>query len=218
MGHFALGTGLTADGCVLVNALAFRQFVPVRGPDEVSFGLVRLTKGAKAEQVAAALRKRLGCVQPAGQRGDVDVLTRSDAIRYELRRWIRETSIGMIFQLGVVVSLVVGTVIVYQVLSSDVAAHLRQYATLKAMGYTNGFLSRRGAGQAVGLALLGFVPGLLLAEALYRTDLAPGEHSHRNERRPDRRRTGHDRYDVCAVGAGGPAQVVVGRSRGAVLS
>ncbi|MGA2619978.1 MAG: ABC transporter permease DevC [Thermoguttaceae bacterium] len=167
VGHFALGTGLTADGCVLVNALAFRQFVPVRGPEEVSFGLVRLTPGAKAEQVAAGLRKRLACVQPSGQRGDVEVLARSDAIQYELRRWIRETSIGIIFQLGVAVSLAVGTVVVYQVLSSDVAAHLRQYATLKAMGYTNGFLSRVVLAQAVGLALLGFGPGLLLAEALY---------------------------------------------------
>jgi putative ABC transport system permease protein len=65
------------------------------------------------------------------------------------------------------VSLLVGTAIVYQVLSSDVAAHVRQYATLKAIGYTDRFLSRIVLGQAVGLAFLGFLPGLAIAEALY---------------------------------------------------
>src|SRR5208282_127985 len=86
---------------------------------------------------------------------------------YELNRWIRETSIGVIFQLGVAVSLLVGTVIVYQVLSSDVAAHMRQYATLKAMGYTSRFLSGVVLAQAVGLAALGFLPGLAISQTLY---------------------------------------------------
>jgi putative ABC transport system permease protein len=167
VGHFPLGTGLTADGCILVNTMGFRRLVPPMPPDEVSFGLVRLEKGADLQAAAADLRRRLGCVLPGGRRGDVEVLTRAQAIRYELNRWIGETSIGMIFQLGVAVSLLVGTVIVYQVLSSDVASHIRQYATLKAMGYTNRFLSRVVLGQALGLALLGFVPGLLLSLGLY---------------------------------------------------
>ena len=45
VGHFELGTGLTADGCILVNAMAFPRFVPARRPDELSFGLVRLQEG-----------------------------------------------------------------------------------------------------------------------------------------------------------------------------
>jgi len=167
VGHFPLGTGLTADGCILVNTIGFRRLVPVAPPEEVSFGLVRLAKGADVQAVADELRRRLGSVLPGGQPGDVEVLTLPQAIHYELNRWIRETSIGMIFQLGVIVSLMVGTVIVYQVLSSDVASHIRQYATLKAMGYTNRFLSRVVLGQALGLALLGFVPGWVLSLGLY---------------------------------------------------
>ena len=147
VGHFDLGTGLTADGCHPrerhgVSALRSHP----RSPDEPSFGLVRLQAGR---------RRRCDCPADAGappprtcraaNSGEVEVLTRAEAIHYELDRWIRETSIGMIFQLGVAVSLLVGTVIVYQVLSSDVAAHLRQYATLKAMGYTNRFLGGRRA-------------------------------------------------------------------------
>jgi putative ABC transport system permease protein len=167
VGHFPLGTGLTADGCILVNTIGFRRLVPPLPPGEVSFGLVRLQEGADLPAAAAGLRRELQCVLPDGEPGDVEVLTRPEAVRYELNRWIRATSIGMIFQLGVAVSLLVGTVIVYQVLSSDVAAHIRQYATLKAMGYTNRFLSGVVLGQALGLALLGFVPGLVLSLGLY---------------------------------------------------
>ena len=167
VGYFELGTGLTADGCLLVNAMAFRRFVPTHGPEEPSFGLVRLQDGADVDATAGRMREHLRRALPGGEQGEVDVLTRAEAVRCELDRWIRETLIGIIFQLGVAVSLLVGTVIVYQVLSSDVAAHVRQYATLKAMGYTDRFLSGVVLAQAVGLALLGFLPGLAISEMLY---------------------------------------------------
>ncbi len=167
VGHFELGTGLTADGCILVNAMAFPRFVPARAPEAASFGLVRVEEGADVDATARRVRARLREVVSRGAAGDVEVLTRAEAIGYELNRWIRETSIGIIFQLGVAVSLLVGTVIVYQVLSSDVAAHLRQYATLKAMGYSDHFLSGVVLAQALGLAFLGFLPGLAISEILY---------------------------------------------------
>ena len=166
-GHFELGTGLTADGCILVNAMAFRRFIPTRTSGEPSFGLVRLQEGADVDATSGRMREHLHRALPGGAVGEVEVLTRAEAIRYELNRWVRETSIGVIFQLGVAVSLLVGTVIVYQVLSSDVAAHVRQYATLKAMGYTDRFLSGVVLAQAVGLAFLGFLPGLAIAEMSY---------------------------------------------------
>jgi len=63
--------------------------------------------------------------------------------------------------------LVVGIVIVYQILFADIAGHLSEYATLKAMGYSNGYLSRVVLGAAVILAIIGFIPGLGLAVFLY---------------------------------------------------
>jgi putative ABC transport system permease protein len=167
VGHFELGTGLTADGCTLVNSMAFSRFVPTRQADEMSFGLVCLAEGADIDAIAQRIRSHFLRGLECDAASDVEVVTRAEAIRYELRRWIRETSIGIIFQLGVAVSLLVGTVIVYQVLSSDVAAHMRQYATLKAMGYTNWFLSGVVLAQAVGLAFLGFLPGLVISAVLY---------------------------------------------------
>lgn len=166
VGHFELGTGLTADGAILVNTVGFQRFFPYRNADEVSFGLVRLEPGIDPQTAAVSLTRRL-CGGVPEDECDVKVLTRAGAIEYEKRRWINETSIGMIFFLGVVVSLMVGTVIVYQVLSSDVASHMRQYATLKAMGYTNAFLGGVVLMQAIGLAIVGFVPGFVLSLLLY---------------------------------------------------
>lgn len=61
----------------------------------------------------------------------------------------------------------VGVVIVYQVLHSDIADHLPQYATLKAMGYGNGFLLLTLAQESLILAILGYLPGLFLSLLLY---------------------------------------------------
>lgn len=59
-------------------------------------------------------------------------------------------------------------IIVYQILFSDVSDHLQEYATLKAMGYTDGYLFKVVIQEAGILAVLGFVPGLLLCLGLYR--------------------------------------------------
>ncbi len=159
-GHFALGTGLAADGAILLSEQGFKRLFPQRAAGEVSLALITLQSGADADQVADRLRKAL----PA----DVEVLTRAEVIDFELKRWLDETSIGVIFQVGVVVAMIVGMAIVYQVLSSDIADHFAEYATLKAMGYRSGFLARVVLQQAISLAVLGFIPALAASWLLYR--------------------------------------------------
>jgi len=160
VGHFDLETGLAADGAVVLNARGFCRVFPGRREESINLGLVRVADQANVGAVAARLRN----VLPA----DVEVLTRDEVIAFELHRWIRETSIGLIFQVGVILAFVVGMAIVYQVLTTDVNSHLAEYATLKAIGYRNGYLSSVVLQQATALAILGFVPGLLLSEVLYR--------------------------------------------------
>lgn len=166
--HFELGTGLAADGAILLSADGFCRLLPGRTPDEVSLGLVKVNHGADPVLVAARLEKAFNAIVAEEPVSDVEVLTRSEVVRYELQRWITETAIGVIFQTGVVVALLVGAAIVYQVLSSDVAKYLPEYATLKAMGYGNRYLRGIVLKQAVMLAWFGFVPGLLFSELLYR--------------------------------------------------
>jgi putative ABC transport system permease protein len=122
-----------------------------------------LTPGADPEEVAANLRAEL----PGDQ---VWVLTREGMRDRETDYWLNKTSLGKIFFIGVLVALIVGMVFVYQVLSSDITARFPEYATLKAMGYGDGYLSLQVLQQALIYALLGYVPGLIASLFLY--DLA----------------------------------------------
>ena len=65
--------------------------------------------------------------------------------------------------------LVVGAIIVYQILFADVSEHLREYATLRAIGYRNRFVSGIVLQQAAILAVLGYLPGMAAAWFLYRS-------------------------------------------------
>jgi putative ABC transport system permease protein len=62
---------------------------------------------------------------------------------------------------------VVGVVICYQILSADISDHLSEFATLKAIGYSNSYLTGVVLQEAVFLAVLGFVPGLVISYLLY---------------------------------------------------
>ena len=63
--------------------------------------------------------------------------------------------------------MLVGIVIVYQVLSTDVADHLREYATLKVAGYPHRFFIGIVLEEALILAVLGFLPGIVIASGFY---------------------------------------------------
>jgi putative ABC transport system permease protein len=165
VGQYDLGGGFAADGTLIMSDQNFRRYLAPRTLDQVNLGLVLLQPGANLEQVQAAIGDRLP--------EDVAVYTKAEIIRKEAQYWIQTTSIGFIFGLGVLVSFVVGTVIVYQILYTDIRDHLREYATLKAMGYGSGYLFKTVLQEALILAVMGYIPGFVLAVGLYRfTDQA----------------------------------------------
>ncbi len=86
---------------------------------------------------------------------------------HERRYWKQATPIGFIFGFGSLMGPVMGMVIVYRILFSGIAGHLKEYATLKAMGYPNFYLARVVMGAALILAVAGFIPGLLLSFLRY---------------------------------------------------
>jgi putative ABC transport system permease protein len=159
-GTFLFGTSFGIDGSVLTSETNFLRLFPSRQRGLIELGLVRVEKGAAPERVRDAIRAALPL--------DVEVLTRAEFIARERHYWDSSTPIGYVFAFGVVVGLVVGGIIVYQILFADVNDHLAEYATLKAMGYSDLYLSGVVIQQAVILALLGFAPGVLLCLLLYR--------------------------------------------------
>src|SRR3989454_12725558 len=72
-----------------------------------------------------------------------------------------------VFTFGVIMGLVVGGIIVYQILFADISDHLAEYATLKAMGYTNRYLAALVLMEALILAVGGYLPGLAVCHWLY---------------------------------------------------
>lgn len=171
-GVYRLGTGLAANGSMITSDRGFSRLLPINTKTTASLGLVQLEAGQVAQQVQQRLFNRFqlqASQDPTWPpQWSVSVLTREQAIDWERRRWLWQTPIGLIFQLGVVISLIVGAAIVYMVLATDVTERLPEYATLLAIGYSRSYLASIVMMQAVLLAICGFVVAWVLAETLYR--------------------------------------------------
>ena len=74
---------------------------------------------------------------------------------------------GFIFTCGLIMGVIVGMVICSQILSADVTDHLKEYATLKAIGYGNRTIVGVVLKQGLFLSLLAFGPALLVSILLY---------------------------------------------------
>ncbi len=159
-GVFTLGASFGADATLMTSDQTFLRLFPRREAASISLGLIQLKPGADSVQVANALKARLP--------NDVRVMTFREYIQFEENYWKTSSPIGFIFGLGTAMAFVVGVVIVYQVLSTDVNAHLKEYATFKAMGYRNIYLLGVVLEETIVLAFLGFIPGLILPSILYR--------------------------------------------------
>ncbi len=156
---FSLGSTFAADANLIVGDNTFYFLFPDKSPSKIEMGLIQLRPGTDPLAVQRAL-------QPLMTK-DVKVLTRAELSKLELNYWKRNSSVGFIFSLGVLVGFVVGSIIVYQILFGDVMNSLPQYATLKAMGYTDRYVIAVVIQQSAILAFVGFIPGVLTSMGLY---------------------------------------------------
>ncbi|MBF2056090.1 MAG: FtsX-like permease family protein [Cyanobacterium sp. T60_A2020_053] len=159
-GLFSIGASFGADGNLITSDLNFLRMFPTRDPNLIDIGVIHLKDGVDDEAVINSLKQKFSG-------GDVVVLSREEFVSYEREYWENSTAIGFIFGLGAAMGLVVGVVIVYQILYTDVADHLPEYATLKAMGYTNNYLLVVVFQEALILACVGFLPGMGVSMLLY---------------------------------------------------
>jgi putative ABC transport system permease protein len=156
---FTLGTSFGIDGNIITSHLNFLRIFPQRPTGLIDVGLIKLKDGVNANNFAQTLRANIP--------NDVDVLTMQEWIEFEKNYWKTSTAIGFIFALGVGMGLIVGIVIVYQILYTNITQHLPEYATLMAMGYRNSYFVWLILRQSLFLAVMGYIPGLLIALGLY---------------------------------------------------
>ncbi|MDT8321098.1 MAG: ABC transporter permease DevC [Xanthomonadales bacterium] len=158
-GLFEMGTSFGIDGTVITSDDNWLRLFPQRPRSEIQLGLIRLAPGKDADSVRDALAEYLP--------DDVLVMTRTQFVQREKSYWNSATPIGYIFAFGAIMGFVVGAIIVYQILFADVSEHLNEYATLRAIGYRNRFVTGIVLQQAGILAVLGYLPGIAIAWWLY---------------------------------------------------
>lgn len=160
IGTLEVGGGFLADGTLIVSDQTFLRFFPQRSSGAPSHILVDVDDNLSADRVAERLRIAL----PSES---VKVQTLETSAQADLSFMSTERPTGVIFGFGVLIGIIVGIVIVYQVLSTDVADHLSEYATFKAMGYGQPFFLGIVFEEAIVLAVFGFVPGFIVSLGLY---------------------------------------------------
>ena len=158
-GLFTLGASFGADGNLMTSDTNFTRMFKQRQSGLIDVGVIKLKPGADVQAAVAAIDAYLP--------NDVKVMSKEQFIDFEKSYWQSGTSIGFIFTLGTIMGFIVGIVIVYQILYTDVADHLSEYATLKAMGYTDFYLLTVVFQEAIILSIVGFFPGMLAAVGLY---------------------------------------------------
>lgn len=161
-GLFSLGPSFGVDGNLIVSQSTFLRVFPERSAKKIDIGLIILKPNTDSQKVLANLSANLP--------KDVKVLTSQGFIDFEKNYWTVRTPIGFVFNLMVIMGFVVGVVVVYQILYSNISSHLAEYATLKAMGFKNRYLLGIVFQQALILATLGYIPGVIISLGLY--DLA----------------------------------------------
>ncbi|MBE9123163.1 FtsX-like permease family protein [Tychonema sp. LEGE 07199] len=159
-GLFTLGASFGADGNIVTSDLNFlRIFATRRTKGLIDIGIVYLQPGTDVKAVVEKMRATLP--------SDVRIDSKEEFVAFEKKYWEEGTAIGFIFTLGAAMGFIVGIVIVYQILYTDVNDHLPEYATLKAMGYKDFYFLGVVFQEALILAILGYLPGFGVSVVLY---------------------------------------------------
>lgn len=163
-GLFSVGASFADDGALITSDQNFMRLFPRKNPGTVSLGIIKLQEGVNPEQIRSHLNTHLA--------DDVKAYTYDEYVDKEVTYIQESTAIGFVFSLGTMMGFIVGIVIVYQVLSTDVNDHMAEYATFKAMGYKNSYLLGVVFEEAIILSIIGFIPSIAIAIGLYQLTAA----------------------------------------------
>ena len=157
-GTFKIGPTINVDGNIITSDLNYYRYLRVP-LDRVSIGVVRVAEGYDPEAVREALVHRFG---PRAR-----VFMKQDFMDNEINFYATKTPIGFIFNAGLAVGVFVGIVFIVQVLHGIISDNIREYATLRAIGYKQRFFVVLVAIIAVSIAIVTYLPSTVLALAIY---------------------------------------------------
>ena len=153
VGRYTLGTGFVAGADAIVSDETFVRLTRNYRIDRPTIGLLKVVGGESIDKITQRLKLAYS--------SDVIVRTRDELLDLERNFFVNIKPIGIMFQSGVVVGFLVGAVTLYQILSAQVTNHMKELATLKAMGYTDTSVQNVVILEGFIYALVGFVPAYL---------------------------------------------------------
>jgi putative ABC transport system permease protein len=157
-GLFSMGSTLDLQGNVILSDFNYAQNYAQNSLNQVTIGVLYVQPGTSIKTVQTRLRNSLP--------KEIRVYTHEEFIQRE-RQYQASKPEGIVLTFGTIIGFVVGVIIVYQVLYVDVSEHLPEYATLKAMGYSDRSLLQVVFQEAIILAVLGFLPSLIASFGIY---------------------------------------------------
>ncbi|MDJ0745312.1 MAG: ABC transporter permease DevC [Xenococcaceae cyanobacterium MO_167.B27] len=158
VGLFNLGSTFYDEGRAVMSDWNFGRMRGWEKLDTVSLGVLSLEPGANPQAVIKRIQNNLT--------RDIRVLTPQELAQGE-QNFVAQWPEGKVLNFGAAIGFIVGIVVVYQVIYTDVSEHLPEYATLKAMGYKNRNLSLVVLQQSLILAIMGFIPGYIASHGIY---------------------------------------------------
>jgi putative ABC transport system permease protein len=157
-GLFSLGSSfILGEGNVITSDSTYTEIFGLSALDNVTLGIIHVRPGTNILSLKQGIEKNLPGLQ---------ALTFKELKAKELKVQ-EENPTSVIFGVGAAMGFAVGVAIVYQVLYGDVSDHIAEYATLKAIGYSERSLLLVILQQAALLAVLGYVPGFIASIGLY---------------------------------------------------
>ena len=155
------GIGILGDAAIIVSDQTFSHLISGSETTltRMTLGFVWLDPGADRSTVMRDLRSVLP--------HDVQVLDREMHLQIEENFLMREKPIGVMFITGLWLAIMVGGVILYQILAVDVENRMPEFATMKALGYSNWRICSVVWQQALIFAVAGYLPALASAIFMY---------------------------------------------------
>jgi len=128
------------------------RYIGIR-PEQTYMLAVHLRPGSDVQTAKQVLAARLA---------DADVWTRDEFARSSAMFWIIKTGAGGALFTAAVLGFVVGLVVVSQNIYATTMENLEEYATLKAMGASRGYIRKVVLAQAVASGVIGSALGIAL--------------------------------------------------------
>ncbi|MEO1123218.1 MAG: ABC transporter permease DevC [Cyanobacteria bacterium J06635_15] len=158
VGLFEMGASAFYNGNLITSESNFLKTFGL-GQGEIVAGLVHVRPGVDIPNLVSRIQEYLP--------EDMKVMSKKDLIK-EDKTYIESSSpMGIVFLFSMIFSIIIGVVILYQVLYQNISRFTKEYATLKAIGYSQRFLVEIVLEQVFVFAVLGYIPGLIVSYFVY---------------------------------------------------